>query len=513
MITGKTGLISTIAGTGCVLATGVLPYDTVAGTNYIQTETTPGGCAAGYTGNGGPALSAELNNPWDVMLDPNGNLYIADYKNGLVRVLYQGQGTIPGVTNPVTGYLYTVAGGGTLTTGGPGTQILLLSAGGLGMDAQGNLYIADTLAAKIWEVDANTQVATIIAGGGAATKAGAPCSSLFPTGPVAQNNLGDGCLGPLAYLVSPQGHISFDAFGNLYVADFGANVIRKFVKEAPVAPTTNVGATSTLALAFAPLASTTAAGDSIVLQGVGNGDFTDAGGGTCMGQLTTGVPCFVNVAFTPSMPGLREGGVSVLTNQGKTFGFNYVSGVAGGSAIALDSGLQISVGTGLAPSSVVADPSGAVYVADSTSGNVYKYANASATAPSATLITGLSSPGEVFVDGLGNILVADKGNNRIAIYNSGTAKVSYLTGYSAPQGVAVDGSGNIYIASTGNNQVVQVNLAGDSKILTTSVVAPTQLSFDGLGNLYIIDSGNSRVVELPGGTGTQVAIPVGSFVP
>ena len=335
VIYGKTGLMGTVAGAGCVLATGVLPYDTAAGTNYINTVTNPGGCTAGYTGNGGPALSAELNNPWDVMLDPNGNLYIADFKNGLVRVLYQGQGTIPGITNPVTGYLYTVAGGGALTAGGAATQIHLQSAGGMGMDAQGNLYIADTLAGEIWEVDANTQVATIIAGGGAATKAGTPCSASFPTGPVAQNNLGDGCLGPLSYLISPQGHMSFDAFGNLYVADTGANVIRKFVKEAPVAPTTNVGASSPLQLAFAPLAPTTAVGDSIVLQGVGSSDFTDAGGSTCTGQLTAGVPCYVNVAFTPSMPGLRQGGVSVLTTQGTPFGSNYLSGVAAGSAIAL----------------------------------------------------------------------------------------------------------------------------------------------------------------------------------
>ena len=121
VINGKTGLMSTVAGTGCVLATGVLPYDQVAGTNYIQTVTTPGGCTGGYTGNTGPALSAELNNPWDLLFDPNGNLYIADYKNALVRVLYFGQGTIPGVANPVAGSIYTVAGGGTLTNGGPAT--------------------------------------------------------------------------------------------------------------------------------------------------------------------------------------------------------------------------------------------------------------------------------------------------------------------------------------------------------------------------------------------------------
>ncbi len=211
-------------------------------------------------------------------------------------------------------------------------------------------------------------------------------------------------------------------------------------------------------------------------------------------------------------PGLRLGGIQVTASGGKIFGTNYVSGTATGASIALDSATPASIGSGIAPLGVTSDPSGAVYVSDKTSGSVLRYSSATSTTPT-TLIPGLSTPAQVFVDGEGNVLAADSGNNRIAIYNPLTTTVSYLTGYASPQGVAVDGEGNIYIADTGNNRVVQVAPNGAVSVVTTSVSSPTQLSFDGSGNLYVVDPGNSRVIELPGGTGSQVVVPTGTFVP
>jgi len=525
MINGITGIITTIAGSSpapspgstCVLATGVT-YGAIAtgGTHgALSAVGTPGGCTAGFI-DGVPATSAELNTPYDVLMDANGNLYIADSANLRVRVIYNGKGTIPGVSSPQLGYIYTVAGGGTLTVGGPALQIQLKSATGIGFDAAGNLYIADGTGAKIWEVDAATQVATIIAGGGTSTAAGTPCSATFATGPIRTYANGDGCLGPLATLGFPTGRISFDAQGNLYVADSTANVVREISKPVPPAPATALGSTSTAMLAFSPLAATTVAGTAFGVQGVSGSDFSDAGGSTCNTPsqiLAAGQICYLNINFTPKLPGLRLGGVQVSSlTPAKIFGTNYISGSATGAAIALDSATPVKVGTGLAPQGIAADPSGDIYIADKTSGNLLRYASPTATTPT-TLITGLLSPNQVSLDGEGNIYVADTGNNRIAIYNVVSATVSYLTGYLAPQGVIVDGSGNIYIADTGNNRVLQIRPGGVAVVVTSSVSTPTQLSLDGSGNLYIVDSGNSRVVELAGGNGAQTVVALGLFNP
>jgi sugar lactone lactonase YvrE len=525
MINGVTGIITTIAGSSpnpspgstCVLATGVTYAAPAPG--YSQglpaSVATLGGCTAGGTGDGGPALAAELNTPYDVVLDPSGNLYIADSGNGRVRVIYNGKGKIPGVSNPQLGYIYTVVGGGTLTVGGAATQLLLKSATGLGFDAAGNLYVADGTGGKIWEVDAATQVGTIIAGGGTASTVGAPCLTTFAAGPTKATAAGDGCLATLATLGFPNGRISFDALGNLYVADSTANIVREISRQVPAAALTAVGGTSGVALAFSPLSAVTVGGANFGVQGASSFDFSDAGGSTCNSSqlpLAAGQICYLNILFKPSLPGLRLGGAQVITSSGKILGTNYLSGIASGSAIALDSAAVTAVGKGLTPQGVTSDPSGAVYVSDKTSGSVLRYSSPTATVPVA-IITNLLSPAQVSVDGEGNVLVADSGNGRIAVYNASTAVVSYLTGYSSPQGVVVDGPGNIFISDTGNNRVMQIQPGGAPTVVASDVSSPTQLSLDGNGNLYIVDSGNSRVVEIAGGNGAETVIALGLFNP
>jgi sugar lactone lactonase YvrE len=517
VINGTTGYLSTIAGSSCVPAAGmafgpiVSPYTQAVPVTAPKTQ---GGCAAGSSGDDGPATSALLNKPYDVLFDASGNLYIADSGNKKVRVIYNGKGSIPGVTSPVTGYIYTVAGGGTLTTGGPALQMAFGTIQGLGFDANGNLYLADASENKIWEIDATTQVATAIAGGGASSGIGTPCSTSFLNGPKKTFADGDGCLASLATLSGPTGRISFDSKGNLYVADSGNNVIRIISHEVLPAATTPIGSEAPVALGFAPLSAVTLAPSGFTDQGIANGaDFQDGGGSTCSsGVLTAGQICYVNALFKPNMPGLREGGAQIFSVLNKVIGSNFLSGTGTGAAIALDDPMKSTIGSGLTPAGVASDPSGAVYVADAKSGNLLKYASATATTP-ATVMSGLKSPSEVYVDGLGSVYVADTGNNRIGIYNNNNGTVSYLTGYASPQGVAVDGSGNLYIADTGNNRVIQIASDGSSTVLATSVSAPTQLSFDGEGNLYIIDTGNNRAVELPGGTGAQANVSLGVFDP
>jgi len=98
--------------------------------------TVAGNGIAGYSGDGGIASAAQLNGPVSIALDANGNLFIADAGNNAIREVQK-----------TTGNIITVAGNGTAGYSGDGglaTSAQLNSPGGLAVDANGDLFIADT---------------------------------------------------------------------------------------------------------------------------------------------------------------------------------------------------------------------------------------------------------------------------------------------------------------------------------------------------------------------------------
>ncbi len=109
----------------------------------------------GFSGDNGPATSAQLTAPYGVAVDAAGNLYIADTGNQRIRK----------VSN---GVITTVAGGGSAANGfgddGPATSGLLSYPFGVGVDSSGNFYIEDTLDKRIRKV--SNGVITTVAGGG-----------------------------------------------------------------------------------------------------------------------------------------------------------------------------------------------------------------------------------------------------------------------------------------------------------------------------------------------------------
>ncbi len=116
---------------------------------------------AGYTGDGGPALQAELNNPKGIAIDSSGNLYIADTDNSVIRMV------TPGPTGVPNGTIYTIAGNG--TPGSAGNMGLATSAelnfpAGVTVKG-GNLYVADTQNNAIRLLTPALQVPLINAGG------------------------------------------------------------------------------------------------------------------------------------------------------------------------------------------------------------------------------------------------------------------------------------------------------------------------------------------------------------
>ncbi len=155
---------------------------------------------AGYTGDGGPAASAALDNPQGVTVDGAGNLVIADTGNSAIRVIAASTGPFYG-QQMTTGDIYTIAGTGTAGytgDGGPAASAQVNVPGGVAADGCGNLVIADTGNSAIRVIAASTgpfygqQMTTgdiyTIAGTGTAGYTGdggpaAQCRTQRPAGP------------------------------------------------------------------------------------------------------------------------------------------------------------------------------------------------------------------------------------------------------------------------------------------------------------------------------------------
>ena len=159
----------------------------------------------GFSGDGGLAINAQLNTPVNVVADTKNHLYITDYNNLRIRCV-----------DLTTGIITTVAGDGTqnYVSGQPATQTGLLPMG-IAIDLSGNLFITqhhppliNNNSDKISKLDAVTGIITTYAG----------------TGFIGFS--GDGGLATLANLSDPYG-IDIDAKGNVYFADNGNQRIRR----------------------------------------------------------------------------------------------------------------------------------------------------------------------------------------------------------------------------------------------------------------------------------------------
>ncbi|MGP8214928.1 MAG: T9SS type A sorting domain-containing protein [Bacteroidia bacterium] len=158
--------------------------------------TIAGNATQGYSGDGGIATAAELNNPSGVALDASGNLYIADQGNSCVRKI------------STSGIITTIAGNGTQGTGngGAATAQELNWPTGVAVDGSGNLYIADA---------DNNRVCKVTTSGTLSIYAGTDVAGFS----------GDGGAATAAELNSPNG-VVVDASGDVYIADYANNRIR-----------------------------------------------------------------------------------------------------------------------------------------------------------------------------------------------------------------------------------------------------------------------------------------------
>jgi len=162
-------------------------------------STVAGNGTYGFSGDGGPATSAELNSPWEVAVDTSGNLYIADYDNNRIRKVN------------AAGIISTIIGGGSsLGDGGPATAAQIYYPASVTLDKYGNIYVADLGDYRIRKVNTAGIISTIAGNG-------------------IQSYAGDGGPATAAELTWPNG-VTVDTFGNIFIADYGIYRIRKINK-------------------------------------------------------------------------------------------------------------------------------------------------------------------------------------------------------------------------------------------------------------------------------------------
>lgn len=163
-------------------------------------STVAGTGTGGGAGDGGPAINAQLYVPAGIATDYAGNVYIADYYNNRLRKI-----------DVASGNIYTIAGNGLpgyTGNGGPATDAKLGNIIEVFADSAGNAYIGEQSTGVVRRVDAVTGEISLIAGNG-----------VFGYG-------GDGNIATNANLAGPTG-IFIDRWGNMYIAEYSNSRIRR----------------------------------------------------------------------------------------------------------------------------------------------------------------------------------------------------------------------------------------------------------------------------------------------
>src|ERR1017187_8041641 len=446
-----------------------------------------GNGTTGFSGDNGPATSAQLNFPAGVAVDSAGNLYIADSSSNRVRK----------VSN---GVITTVAGNGTSGfsgDNGPATSAELYIPLGVAVDSAGNLYIADFANGLIRKV--SNSVITTVAGNGTAFS-------------------GDNGPATSAQLSFPSGGAA-DSAGNFYIADFGNYRIRKVFNGVI----------------------TTAAGNGTRAFSGDNGSATGAQLYEPSGVAVDSAGNLYISDFTSSRIRKVSNGVITTVAGNGTDGFSGDNGPAtsaqlhGPWGVAVDSAGNLYVAD--RDNNRIRKVSNGVITTVAGNGTV-GFSGDSGPATSAQL----SLPNSVAVDSAGNVYIADSNNNRVRKVSNGvitTVAGNGLYGYSGdngpatsahlytPFGVAVDSVGNLYIADTGNYRIRKVSngvittiagngthgFSGDNGPATSAqLYAPFGVTLDSVGKVYVVDRDNSRVRMLtPTGSSCTYSVSPTTF--
>lgn len=396
--------------------------------------TVAGNGTAGFSGDGGQATAAQLNNPTGVAVDSTGKLHIADSSNFRLRTV-----STTGVINTVAG----TGGNGAGPDGGPPpTRIELSLVEGVTTSPDGSIYVAAIGNSTVRKIS-SAGVVTTVAGNG-----------IYGYG-------GDGGPATSAFL-SGDRDVALDAGGNLYIADTDNNRIRKV-------DTTGIITT---------------------FAGTGVAGFSGDGGPASAAQISGPRGVEIDTAGNLYIADSFNSCVRKVTRAGRITTVAGMGGVFGNSG---DGGPATSALLG-DPEGVAFDAAGNYYITDFSNCNVRKVdSNGIITKVAGTGVCGFSGDGGpatgaqflnpigIEVDSVGNILIADTFNNRVRKID-GTGIITTFAGsgldgnsqggfggdggqadaalLNAPIGVALDANDNLFIGDFVNQRIRRVQGPG-----------------------------------------------------
>ena len=474
------GIISTVAGTGL----------------------------AGYNGDGGSAVNAQLYHPAGLAVDRFNALYIADSRNNRVRKILTG------------GVISTYLGDSVSTP--------LYAPVGIAVDIAGTLYVVDddvshlihsyTVAGAWTNVGVTTQpniprrdVAVDLNGvpyfaDGVFVRKVANGQVQTVAGDGYLHAIGDGGLATNALLLRPSA-IALDSAGSLYIADTGTQRVRQVLPTGMIRTLAGTGVAGAAADNVLASAATLNGPSGIAIDAAG--DIVIADEWNQRVRQVTADGRIHNLAGTGNT-GAPMVGTPAQTPLSEPYG---VCTGRGGALFVVVWGSNVVLQT--APQALVITAAG-----NGTPGNTGDGGPA--------YLAQLNAPSACALDSAGNLFIADTGNHGIRkVAPSGTISTvagvgapgfsgdggpATSAGINAPLGVAVDDTGDIFIADTGNNRIRQVTpdgvihtIAGQNAAafggdggpaLSAQITAPGGLFLDGAGDLYFADTGNNRVRRL-----------------
>ncbi|OWK42924.1 DUF4347 domain-containing protein [Fimbriiglobus ruber] len=541
------------------LGNNVLKITPTAGTTTWTISVVAGVGGAGFTGDGGQATAANLNDPTGVAVDAAGDVYILDAGNERIREV-----------NAATGIITTVAGSGTAGYAGDGglataAKIAAPVVGKpseLALDAAGDIFFADTGNNRIREVNATTHVISTVAGNG---------TTNLPNG--------DNGQATAASLNQPAG-VTVDGSGNLFISDSTRGSIRKVTAKTGIITTyAGTGTPGYSGDGGKATSATLTNPTGVAIDSAGNVYFADTGNQRVR-EITAATAVITTVAgngtkgYTDTAAALTFPVAAVADSAGDLFVVDQtknevleVSGATGitsvfagnGKAGYLGDNGQATAAELNAPSGIALDPAGNVYIADTKNGAIRKIniktgvittvAGNGTNAPGGVGDNGqataaeLNSPVGLAIDSFGNLFIAETA--RIREVTTSTGRITTVAGSTVPTlgftgnggpataatinpsavSVGSTGStaGDLFIADATDNRVYEVvqstgiitSIAGTGKAgysgdgapaTAAQLSAPAGVYVDTAGNVIISDTGNNRVREIAATNGVIVTI-------